>query len=49
MQGRDHVIPEDVQTMLAGVVAHRLRVYETSNHQTGFDPVQHLVESVVIP
>lgn len=49
MQGRDHVIPEDVQTMLAGVVAHRLRVYETSNHHTGFDPVQHLVESVAIP
>ncbi len=49
MQGRDHVIPEDVQTMLAGVVAHRLRVYEASNHQTGFDPVQHLVESVAIP
>ena len=49
MQGRDHVIPEDVQTMLAGVVAHRLRVYEAPNHHTGFDPVQHLVESVAIP
>jgi MoxR-like ATPase len=47
MHGRDHVIPEDVQVVLAGVVTHRLRSNGATDH-SGFDPVQHLVESVAI-
>jgi MoxR-like ATPase len=47
MHGRDHVIPEDVQAVLAGVVMHRLRSNGATDH-CGFDPVQHLVESVAI-
>jgi MoxR-like ATPase len=48
MRGRDHVIPEDIQTVLAGVVTHRLHSHGATDH-TGFDPVQHLIASVAIP
>jgi MoxR-like ATPase len=45
---RDHVIPEDVQAVLPGVVTHRLRSYGATN-QAGFDPAQHLLKAVAIP
>jgi MoxR-like ATPase len=48
MRGRDHVVPEDIQAVLAGVVTHRLHSYGTTDH-TGFDPIQHLIASVAIP
>jgi MoxR-like ATPase len=48
IQGRDHVLPEDVQAVLPGVVMHRLRSYGAIT-QVGFDPAQHLLKSVAIP
>jgi MoxR-like ATPase len=48
LHGRDHVIPEDVQAVLPGVVTHRLRSYGATN-QAGFDPAQHLLKTVAIP
>jgi MoxR-like ATPase len=48
LHGRDHVIPEDVQAVLPGVVTHRLRSYGTIT-QAGFDPAQHLLKAVAIP
>lgn len=46
MQGRDYVLPEDIQTVLPGVVTHRLRGYGEGH--TGVDLVQHLIESVTV-
>jgi MoxR-like ATPase len=46
MQGRDYVVPEDIQAVLSGVVTHRLRGY--GEDRTGFDLVQHLIESVSV-
>ena len=48
MQGREHVIPEDIQAVIGGVAAHRLRDYAASAPRA-FDAVQHLVDSVAIP
>lgn len=48
MHGRDHVIPEDIQVVLAGVVTHRLRRHGALD-ANGFDPVQHLLEAVAVP
>jgi MoxR-like ATPase len=48
LHGRDHVLPEDVQAVLPGVVTHRLRSYGATN-QAGFDPAQHLLKAVAIP
>lgn len=45
MQGRDHVIPEDVQIVLPGVVGHRL-VAEQQNTDV---LVNQLIEAVPIP
>jgi MoxR-like ATPase len=45
IDGRDAVIPEDVQTILPGVVSHRLQaVGESSRHIA-----QQLIEAVAIP
>ena len=47
MQGRDHVIPEDVQTVLPGVIGHRLpAMAEQQNTQA---LVSQLIEEVAIP
>jgi len=47
MQGRDHVIPEDVQTILPGVIGHRLvAMAEQQNTQA---LVQQLIDEVAIP
>jgi MoxR-like ATPase len=48
MHGRDHVIPEDIQVVLAGVVTHRLR-RNGALDSNGFDPVPHLLEAVAVP
>jgi MoxR-like ATPase len=48
MHGRDHVIPEDIQAVLAGVVTHRLQ-HHAAMDSSSFDPVQHLLASVAIP
>jgi MoxR-like ATPase len=48
MQGRTYVVPEDIQAVIGGVAAHRLRVDDASSSGQ-FDPVQHLIDSVAIP
>jgi MoxR-like ATPase len=46
MQGRNYVIPEDVQTVLQGVIGHRLASTEQQNTST---LVSQLIEAVAIP
>ncbi len=47
IEGRDHVIPEDVQTVLPGVIGHRLvAMTDSQNTQT---LVSQLIEEVAIP
>ncbi len=47
MQGRDHVVPEDVQMILPGVIGHRLvAMTEQQNAQI---LVEQLIEDVAIP
>lgn len=47
MQGRDYLLPEDVQTVLPGVIGHRLAtLVEQQNPQI---LVQQLIEEVAIP
>ena len=48
MEGRDQVLPEDVQAVLPPVVGHRLRPADDAD-AAAFQPAQHLVESVTIP
>ena len=48
MEGRDQVLPEDVQAVLPPVVGHRLRPADDAD-AASFRPAQHLVESVAIP
>jgi len=46
MQGRNYVIPEDVQTVLQGVIGHRLASTEQQNTKT---LVHQLINEVAIP
>ena len=48
MEGRDAVLPEDLQGVLPGVVGHRLLPSEGAERQ-GRQLVDHLLESVPIP
>ncbi len=45
LDGRDSVIPEDVQTVLPGVVSHRLQTTGENQHTLAHD----LIEAVAIP
>ncbi|MFA6971272.1 MAG: MoxR family ATPase [Gallionella sp.] len=45
LDGRDSVIPEDVQTILPGVVSHRLQIVGEHPRQVA----QELIEAVAIP
>ncbi|MDY6991116.1 MAG: MoxR family ATPase [Pseudomonadota bacterium] len=47
MQGRDHVLPEDVQAVLPGVMSHRLITLTEQQHPTAL--VNQLLEEVEIP
>ncbi len=47
MQGRDYVIPEDIQTVLPGVVGHRLTTM--TEQQNTQDLITQLIEAVAIP
>jgi MoxR-like ATPase len=51
LDGRDHVIPEDVQSVLPAVVSHRLRVAtrEGSRAMQGPELATHLLQAVAIP
>ena len=46
LAGRDHVLPEDVQAVLPGVVGHRLR---PADDLPAANAVQRLIEAVPIP
>ncbi|HEX6008016.1 MAG TPA: AAA family ATPase [Burkholderiales bacterium] len=49
MAGREHVVPEDVQAVLTGVVGHRLTVAGALGRVNRADLVKHLIERVPIP
>lgn len=46
MCGRDHVVPEDVQTILPAVVEHRLRATTDDDGHSGAAQVQRLLNEV---
>jgi MoxR-like ATPase len=47
MNGRDHALPEDIQTVLPSVVSHRLRSREGEGN--GRVPVDALIDAIAIP
>jgi MoxR-like ATPase len=49
MESRKHVVPEDVQAVLSGVVGHRLVAAGDSARINGTDIAQHLIKQVAIP
>jgi MoxR-like ATPase len=49
MDGRGHVVPEDVQAVLPGVVGHRLAPAGEATRVNGSDVAAHLVSQVAIP
>jgi len=49
MDGRGHVVPEDVQAVLPGVVGHRLAPASDVTRVNGSDVAAHLVSQVAIP
>jgi MoxR-like ATPase len=49
MEGRAHVVPEDVQAVLPGVVGHRLAAASDAARMNGTDVAQHLIKQVAIP
>jgi MoxR-like ATPase len=49
MEGRDQVLPEDVQTVLPGVIGHRLHAASELSRTNGSDLSRKLVSEVPIP
>jgi MoxR-like ATPase len=51
LDGRDHVIPEDVQSILPGVVGHRLRAASRDGGRAliGQELATHLLQAVALP
>lgn len=49
LEGRDHVIPEDVQTVMPGVIGHRLRPSLEHSGQAPAQWVRQLLDAVAIP
>ena len=49
MDGRRHVVPEDVQIVLPGVVSHRLGVSQELGRVNGRSVAEHLIKEVAIP
>ena len=49
MEGRGHVLPEDVQVVLPGVVSHRLTTIQEVGRVNGSDVAEHLMREVAIP
>ena len=49
MEERRHVVPEDVQAVLSGVVGHRLAPSAELGRVNGTDVAQHLIKQVAIP
>jgi MoxR-like ATPase len=49
LDGRNAVLPEDVQTVLPGVVSHRLQAVGERAKQDGDTLARELIEAVAIP
>jgi MoxR-like ATPase len=49
LSGRDHVLPEDVQAVLPGVVGHRLRTSDDDRKVGAGDTAARLIEAVPLP
>ncbi|HYC46063.1 MAG TPA: AAA family ATPase [Burkholderiales bacterium] len=49
MEGRGHVVPEDVQAVLPGVVGHRLSPAGDVGRVNGADVAQQLIRQVAVP
>lgn len=49
MDGRGHVVPEDIQAVLSGVVGHRLAPAGEIGQANGADIADHLIRQVAIP
>ncbi|MCW5604665.1 MAG: MoxR family ATPase, partial [Burkholderiales bacterium] len=49
MDGRGHVVPEDVQAVLPSVAGHRLSPAGEVNRTNGADVAEHLIRQVAIP
>ncbi len=49
LEGRQQVIPEDIQTVLPGIVSHRLQPTEQAPYHQADELAKHLLESVAIP
>jgi MoxR-like ATPase len=49
LEGRDHVLPEDIQTVLPAVVGHRLHPADDRRGTTPADLAESLLEAVAIP
>jgi MoxR-like ATPase len=49
LDGRDHVLPEDVQAVLHGVIAHRLRPTDDTTRRDAEAVAAALIEAVPLP
>ena len=50
LDGRDHVLPEDVQAVLPGVIGHRLKPSDDGSKKVGADmTAARLIEAVPLP
>jgi MoxR-like ATPase len=49
LDGRDHVLPEDVQAVLPGVIAHRLRPTDDTLRTNVESVAAALIEAVPLP
>jgi MoxR-like ATPase len=49
LDGREHVLPEDVQAMLPGVIAHRLRPSDDSAGANVEAVAAAVIEAVPLP
>ena len=49
LDGRDHVLPEDVQVVLPGVIAHRLRPIDDTTRSDADAVAAALIEAVPLP
>ena len=49
LEGRDHVLPEDIQTVLPAVVGHRLHPADASRADTPAELAETLLQAVAIP
>ncbi len=48
LQGRDHVLPEDIQSVLPSVAAHRLQVHPEHQDRSIDELIDHLIQQVPV-